>query len=67
MKVYRKSFFDKAQEWARDAVEHGTKEGYGLDWASAMVFLKLATGHATLGEYMSHYKEFGAIYESEEG
>lgn len=52
MKIYSPEYFKAAQEAARDAVRMSSD----FDWAIAMEALKMATGHATLGAYVSHHK-----------
>ena len=48
MKVYNQRAKRIAHEIAREAVEGGSKNGYGFDWDCAMVFLKAAYGYASI-------------------
>lgn len=50
MKIYCKRSFKLAQEIAREAVAEGSKAGYDFDWSIAMIYLKVATGHASIEE-----------------
>ena len=62
MKIYSPEYFQIAQESAREALR--TKSDF--DWSVAMEALKMATGHAPLGVYVSHHKmreEVKAFYE----
>lgn len=46
--IYCKRSFKIAQEISREAVAAGSKAGYGYDWDIAMIYLKVATGYATI-------------------
>lgn len=51
MKIYSKAAMEIAQQAARDAVELGVVGGGDFDWAAAMIWLKIATGHAPVFKY----------------
>lgn len=51
MKIYSKAALEIAQQAAREAVELGVKNGGELDWVVAMIWLKIATGHAPVFKY----------------
>ena len=51
MKIYSKAALEIAQQAARDAVEFGVVGGGEFDWAVAMIWLKIATGHAPVFKY----------------
>lgn len=51
MKIYSKAALEIAQQAAREAVELGVVGGGDLDWAAAMIWLKIATGHAPVFKY----------------
>lgn len=48
MKVYSQRAKRIAHEIAREAVEGGSKNGFGFDWDCAMIFLKVAYGYASV-------------------
>lgn len=51
MKIYSKAALEIAQQAAREAVELGAVGGGDFDWAVAMIWLKIATGHAPVFKY----------------
>lgn len=51
MKIYSKAALEIAQQAAREAVELGVKNGGDFDWGMAMIWLKIATGHAPVFKY----------------
>lgn len=51
MKIYSKAALEIAQQAARQAVELGVVGGGDLDWEVAMIWLKIATGHAPVFKY----------------
>lgn len=51
MKIYSKASLEIAQQAAREAVELGVVGGGDFDWAVAMIWLKIATGHAPVFKY----------------
>lgn len=51
MKIYSKAALEIAQQAAREAVELGVVGGGDFDWAVAMIWLKIATGHAPVFKY----------------
>lgn len=51
MKIYSKAALEIAQQAARDAVELAVVGGGDFDWAAAMIWLKIATGHAPVFKY----------------
>lgn len=51
MKIYSKAALEIAQQAAREAVELGVKGGGDFDWGMAMIWLKIATGHAPVFKY----------------
>lgn len=57
MIIYSKDAFDKAQAMSRDAVNGGTENNMDLDWASAMVMLRVAYGHYPLEFAEKYYRE----------
>ena len=62
--IYCKRSFRIAQEISREAVAAGSKEGYGFDWDIAMIYLKVATGHATIEQIENIDKAIEAANES---
>lgn len=52
MKIYSKTALEIAQQAAREAVELGVVGGGDFDWAVAMIWLKIATGHAPVFKYV---------------
>lgn len=51
MKIYSKAALEIAQQAAREAVEMGVVGGGEFDWVIAMIWLKIATGHAPVFKY----------------
>lgn len=51
MKIYSKAAMEIAQQAAREAVELGVVGGGEFDWVIAMIWLKIATGHAPVFNY----------------
>ena len=51
MKIYSKAALEIAQQAAREAVELGVVGGGEFDWVIAMIWLKIATGHAQVFKY----------------
>lgn len=51
MKIYSKAALEIAQQAAREAVELGVIGGGEFDWGMAMIWLKIATGHAPVFKY----------------
>lgn len=51
MKIYSKAAMEIAQQAAREAVELGVVGGGDFDWAVAMIWMRIATGHAPVFKY----------------
>lgn len=51
MKIYSKAALEIAQQAAREAVELGVVGGGEFDWAVAMIWMRIATGHAPVFKY----------------
>lgn len=51
MKIYSKAALEIAQQAAREAVELGVVGGGDFDWAVAMIWMRIATGHAPVFKY----------------
>lgn len=51
MKIYSKAALEIAQQAARQAVEFGVVGGGDFDWWIAMIWMKIATGHAPVFKY----------------
>lgn len=51
MKIYSKAALEIAQQAAREAVKLGVVGRGEFDWVIAMIWLKIATGHAPVFKY----------------
>ena len=51
MKIYSKAALEIAQQAAREAVGLGVVGGGDFDWAAAMIWMRIATGHAPVFKY----------------
>lgn len=49
----QKRAFKIAQELSREAVAGGSENGYEFDWDVAMIYLQIATGHASVDKIES--------------